>query len=129
MRSFTLAELAALRRTQTSAMMDTCVILSHSAGATDAFGNPTDIYVAGESVPCGYKPRSTREAQQGNETVLIDAEMRLPVMTVIKATDRVRLLRRYGETLAVPLLFSVVGQPAQGPSGLVVNLRKVTHDQ
>lgn len=106
--------------------MDTCVIMSHSAGAANNYGKPADIYVDGAPTACGYKPRSTREAQQGNETVIIDAELRLPIGTAVKAADRVRLTKRYGEALATPLLFSVIGQPAQGPSGLVVNLRRVT---
>lgn len=126
MRTFTSSELSGFRRTQAAAMMDTCTILSHSSGAANAYGKPADSYVEGVPGPCGYKPRSIREVQQGNETVVIDAELRLPIGTVIKSTDRIRLIKRYGETLATPLLFAVAGQPAQGPSGLVVSLRRVT---
>lgn len=126
MRVFSSSELSSFRRTQDGAMMDTCTILTQSAGATDGYGNPADSYSEGSPLDCGYKPRSSREAQQGNETVLIDAELRLPVATTIKSADKVKLTKRYGETLTTPLIFYVVGQPAKGPSGLVVNLRRVT---
>ena len=106
-------------------MMDTCTLLIYSAGATDAYGTPGDTYVETSVLACGYKPTGTREVQQGNEAVLIDGELRLPIGTTIKSTDRIRLVTRYGEAIT-PLLFAVIGQPAQGPSGLVVKLRKVT---
>lgn len=107
-------------------MMDTCTILTFSTGAANGYGKPAVSYAEGSPIICGYRPRSTREVQQGNETVIIDGELRLPITTAIKSTDRVRLTKRFGETLATPLLFSVIGQPAQGPSGLVVSLRRVT---
>ena len=128
MRAFTNSELSAMRQTQTSAMMDTCVVLIHGSGAIDAYGNPSAGYSEGSPVRCGYHPGSSREVQQGNETVLVDATLRLPVGTVINSRDRVRLTHRFGEVLATPLLFDVMGQPAQGPSGLLVNLRRVTDE-
>lgn len=128
MRALTSSELAAMRQTQESAMMDTCIVLTHGSGATDAYNTPSDGYSEGSPVRCGYRPGSTREVQQGNETVLVDATLRLSVGTAINSRDRVRLTHRFGEALATPLLFAVVGQPAQGPSGLVVNLRRVTDE-
>lgn len=106
-------------------MMDTCVIYTHSDGATDAYGSPSVTYSAGSAVACGYKPSSTREVQQGNETVIIDAQLRLAIGTAIGSRDRVQLTKRYGDSIT-PILFDVTGQPAQGPSGIVVNLRRVT---
>ncbi|MCB0106904.1 MAG: hypothetical protein KDE53_13375 [Caldilineaceae bacterium] len=114
-----------MRATQQSSMMDTCVVMTYNAGITDTYGNSGSSYIDTSPVICGYKPTGTREVQQGNETVMIDGELRLPIGTTIKSTDRIRLVTRYGEAIT-PLLFSVVGQPAQGPSGIVVKLRKVT---
>lgn len=113
------------RRTQEGAMMDTCVIMAFADGAINDYGNPSNVYTDGSPTICGYKPTGTREVQQGNETVLIDAELRLPIATVIKPTDQVRLIKRFGESITA-LTFAVVGQPARGPSGLVVKLARVT---
>lgn len=106
-------------------MMDTCIIMAFADGATNDYGNPSDVYTDGAPTICGYKPTGTREVQQGNETVLIDAELRLPIATAIKSTDKVRLTKRFGESITA-LTFAVVGQPARGPSGLVVKLRRAT---
>lgn len=103
-------------------MLDTCIVHSYSAGATDSYGVPGAGYTAGQPVQCGYKPRSSREVQQGNETVKIDAELRLPYGTAIKSLDRVELTHRYGDALTPTLLFEVAGQPAIGLSAVVVNL-------
>lgn len=113
------------RREQAAAtltMLDTCIVHSYGAGATDTYGVPGASYTAGAPTACGYKPRSSREVQQGNETVKVDAELRLPYGTAIKSLDRIELTHRYGDALNPTLLFEVVGLPAIGLSAIVVNL-------
>lgn len=105
-------------------MLDTCIVHRHSAATANAYGVPGATYAAGAPTACGYKARSSREVQQGNDTVIIDAELRLPHGTAIKSLDRVEVTHRYGDALTPALLFEVIGQPAIGMSAVVVNLVK-----
>lgn len=105
-------------------MQDTCVIQYATSGAANAYGVPTVAYTAGTPTPCGYKARSSKEVQQGNETVIIDAELRLPYGTDIKSNARVTLTHRFGVELAIKPTFNVIGEPEQGFSAIVVNLVK-----
>lgn len=128
MRRFTNGELAGMQRTQQGAMMDLCRIADYAAGAGNAYGQKPAVYTnRGQATICGYDPTATGEVLQGSEVVTIDAALRLPVDTVIDSRDRVTLLERFGAALVVPLTFDVIGNPEQGPSGLVVKLRRI-HD-
>jgi hypothetical protein len=126
MRDLQSSERAALRVYQVETLQDTCIVQTRSEAATDPYGEGGATYTPGSPIRCGYKARSSREVQQGNETVLIDGELRLPHGTAIVSLDRVQVTKRYGETLTPPLLFYVVGQPAIGVSGVVVSLKRVT---
>lgn len=106
----------------TATMLDTCIIHRRNAATANAYGIPGATYTAGQPVQCGYKARSSREVQQGNETVIVDAELRLPYGTQIASLDRVEVTHRYGDALTPTLLFNVVGQPAIGLSAIVVSL-------
>lgn len=128
MRALQSEELDRLQSNQESSLMDAGKIYSYSDSTTDNYGNPAPSYAVGDVVACGYKPRSTREVQQGNETITIDGELRLAHGTVITSKDRFELTKRYGETLSPTLLFYVVGLPAIGPSGVVVNLKRVSDE-
>lgn len=115
-----------MQRTQQGAMMDLCRIGDYAAGAGNAYGQKPGTYTDRDyTTVCGYDPTASGEMLQGNETVTIDAALRLPVATVIDSRDRVTLLERFGTALAIPLVFYVYGNPEQGPSGLVVKLRRV----
>lgn len=105
-------------------MQDTCLIQYPTSGAANAYGVPVVTYSAGISSPCGYKARSSREVQQGNETVIIDAELRLPYGTTIDSKARIKLTHRFGQELTVKPTFNVIGEPEQGFTAIVVNLVK-----
>lgn len=126
MRAFAPAELSGMQRTQNAAMMDTCIIYAHSATSQNAYGKPGATYTLGvRRTPCGYDATASDEILQGNESVTVDAVFRLPVGTQIAALDRVQLVARFGTDLVTPILFEVIGMPDGGPSGIVVNARKV----
>ena len=125
MRAFAPAELSGMQRTQNAAMMDTCIIYAHSATSQNAYGKPGATYTAGARQACGYDATGGGEVLQGNETVTVDATFRLPVGTEVSALDRVQLVARFGNELAISPMFEVVGMPEEGPSGIVVNARKV----
>lgn len=128
MRPLVPVELSRMRNTQTAAMFDTCIVHRRSMGVVDALGTPGAIYTAGEPERCGYKPSSTREANQDGQVVIVDAVLRMGIGTVIGNLDRVEITHRFSSELAVKPLYSVIGQPALGPSGLVINLALVTDE-
>jgi hypothetical protein len=126
MRHFTTVELSRLAGTQTGAMQDICRILAYSAVSSDygpATGQAT--YTAGSPVVCGYNPKP-KEVQGDGQVMMTDGTLRLPSGTTISHLDRIRLTHRYGVALSPVETFEVLGQPARGPSGLVVYLRMVT---
>jgi hypothetical protein len=123
-------ELATFQGTQESAMHDTCVILTATV-TTDRYGKPVKTtYAAGPEIPCGFRQggqagAGTNEVMAETEVVTADAVLRLAVDTVITSRDRVVVTHRYG--VAVPLqAYGVLGQPARGPSALLVELELVT---
>lgn len=126
MQAFSSDELARMQGAQESAMQDTCIVYTYAAGATNALGHAAAGYTAQTAQPCGYKPNATREANDGGEVALVDAVLRLAIDATIGEHDRVKVTKRFGVTLTDQPLYEVVGIPARGPSGLVVNLQRVT---
>ena len=108
----------------TETMQDTCIIQHPASGSANAYGIPVVGYAEGEPTPCGYKASSSKEVQRGNDTVIIDAKLRLPYGTSIKSDARVTLTHRFGQELAIKPTFNVIGEPEQGFSAIVVNLVK-----
>lgn len=117
-------EIARMRTTQEDHMPDTCVVLSYSA-TSDNYGHDVETYTPGSAIVCGYMPSSENEINEDSQTEVASAQMRLPISTQIGKLDRVQLTALKGETLAAPLLFQVTGTPKQGPSGLVVMLKRI----
>jgi hypothetical protein len=114
-----------MQHTYDAAMPDTCVRLVYSA-TPDAYGQPSPTWTAAAaSLACGYNGKS-REVMDGAQVVMTDGSLRLPIATVLVNTDRIRLTHRHGVALATALAYEIIGAPAQGPMGLVVNLRLVT---
>jgi len=115
-----------MQATQVSAMQDTCVVYTYSDGSSNALGHATPTYTAQTAQDCGYKPNSTREANDDGEVALVEAELRVAIDTSIAPSDRVKITHRFGVELTDQPLFSVLGIAKRGPSGLVVNLQRVT---
>jgi hypothetical protein len=128
MRSFSPKELSNLRRVQQSAMMDRCSLQRASApGAKNGFGNPTVVYADPVTFICGYQPSASNEVMIGNETVVANAVIRLPISARPTSRDRITVTHLKGEEQDPVLRFEVVGQPAQGPSGYVVAVQRITY--
>jgi len=125
MHTFNGVELIRLRAAQETSMQDICVILAYGE-TTDTWGNPETFYTAGAARACGFKPLSPREVQESGLVPTILAELRLPHDTALDVRDRVRITKRYGETLATALEYEIVGPVRLGPSGQVVYLEAVT---
>lgn len=127
---FTAAELSGMATVQTAHMMDTGVLQAHSA-TQDAHGQQVDSYADGVAIPCGfgYAPlgRAPEVVLEDGTTVTVDAQVRLRVADgdAARAVDRFKLTHRFGEALNTPQVFEIVGLPRRGPSGIVLQLRKV----
>lgn len=124
---FHAARLARMRAVQERAMQDTCEVLV-SSSTIDPDGQPQETYAVGATLRCGVDPQPSREVMDDTQLVVADASVRLPVSaeSLIKHTDRLRITQRFGEALATQPVYSIIGVPVRGPSGIVVHLRLVT---
>jgi hypothetical protein len=108
-------------------MQDTCRIGVYSA-SPDAYNNPEAVYdYSGAAVACGLEHLNPNELQGTGEVPVIEARLRLPLTTSVKETDRIRVTHRYGGDVAGED-YEIVGPARRGPSGLVLDLRRVTDD-
>jgi len=124
MRVLTNNELTRMQETQNGAMQDTCIILDYSSVSND-WGNPTQSYILRTSaISCGFEPVKTSETHGSGEVPLFDARLRLPINTTIDAIDRIRITHRYGVSIDNQD-YSIVGPVKRGPSGLVLNIKKI----
>lgn len=123
--SFSTAELASLQTAQEGHMMDTCVRLVYTPGVADAYGKPAESWVDGATLSCGFYPGRSSEVMHWTEVVLSEAQIRLPITTSLNNRDRLRVTHRHGVAITAET-YEIVGQPLRGPSGLLLNLRKVT---
>ena len=116
-----------MRAAQDAHMMDRGKVRTFSAGADDSYGIPAEGWTDGIEIPCGFQfANRTDEVMGETAVVAIDAKLRLPHGTTITSQDRFLLTRRMGVTLATAEEYEVVGQPKQGPSGLYLELKRVT---
>lgn len=128
-RHFTATQLARMQGTQDSAMQDTCVVLTYSS-TDDDYGNPVATYTAGASMICGVREMGPREVQASNLVPQIDVQLRLPIDTELDPRDRIRITGRYAEgsifeEALTAVDYEIVGPVKRGPSGLVVECKKV----
>ena len=127
MEAFAEAELAGMQSAQEAAMMDTCVLQVWSSGSADAYGQRVETWTDGAALACGFNPKGGREVPGPEASPIItDASVRLPIDTSVDRKDRVKVTHRFGVALGAAQVFEVVGEPRRGPSGLQLDLRKVT---
>jgi hypothetical protein len=131
MRPPTAGQLSHLQAANVAAMWDTCVRVVYDGTATDTYGHPTPVWTSGAILACGLDnlvgmSSARREVMIGTQVVVIDARLRLPIDTTLDHRDRIRITHRHGVALSTPEVYEIMGEPARGPSGLVVDLRTVT---
>lgn len=130
-RHFSETELERMQGTQDSAMQDVCTVLAYSS-TDDDYGNPEATYTAGASMICGVQQVRPAESQASGLVPRIDMVVRLPIDTELDPRDRIRVSGRYveGSIFDEPVTavdYEIVGPAKRGPSGLVVECRKVVH--
>lgn len=135
-RAFSAGELASFKSTQESAMMDTCAIYSPTDAGPSDLGLPQITWSLAFTSDCGFSfdpIQNNSETQDEGDVVAKTAKLRLPVPEkwdsgqgeILKGDFRVKITNRFGYTTRDDLWFYAVGQPAEGPSGLVINLELV----
>jgi hypothetical protein len=122
---FSTSELAGMQQTQEDHMMDRCTVDAYAAGATDDYGNPVPTWTPGAVTRCGYQPVKLADQMDLSKVPAFDATLRLPINTAIDPRDRITMTQRHGVAVT-PFTLEIVGEPKRGPSGLVLELRKVT---
>jgi hypothetical protein len=126
MRHFTPGELGGMQGTQSGAMMDTGRIWRYSEAEGD-YGAPKASYTPDAVTVCGLDLTSGRNLRKPEYLApVVDARLRLPAGTQIEAHDKFEVLSRYGQALGTSLFFEVDGPAREGPSGVVVDLRRST---
>lgn len=124
--SLTSSDLTRMRATQEAHMMDECVILRH-ASDSNRLNEPVSTYTADHAATkCGLdmRPGSMRWNAQ-SVTLVYDATLRLPIVTMINTLDRIRITKRFGETLATALEYAIVGPVQRGASGIRLLLQRI----
>lgn len=125
MRPFTAGELARMQYTQGGSLQDICRRLVYVAGTVDQYGKPESRYTLGDELPCGFGPAPTSEAMGEAQVPTGAFVLRFAIDTVLDPRDRLRLAARFGVDITT-IDYEIVGQPARGPSGLVVSVRLAT---
>ena len=115
-----------MREAQTDHMLDTC-ILQTCTEEISSFRNPVPSYEdAEEAINCGLDMRSGAEKRKPDMTpVEYDATIRLAITEAPSEKDRIKITKRFGETLTTPLIFDIVSPIQRGPSCIRLRLRKI----
>lgn len=123
---FTEAELTFMRAAQDGRMMDTGNIQPVSA-TVDTFGQSVETWPTNsDDIACGLDMRPGSERHGADKTVIqYDATVRLPISTTFDLRDKFRVTKRFGETLATPLVFEFVSPIQRGPSGIRAMLKRI----
>ena len=122
---FSTDELADFRTSQENHLMDTVVRQAYSA-TSNSYNEDVVTYTDQTAIKCGLDMRPGSERHTLNYTALeYDATMRLPITTTVDARDRMKVTKRFGETLATALVFEIVGPVQRGPSGIRLLLKRV----
>jgi hypothetical protein len=117
-RAFTEVQLAGMQGTHVEHLMDTCRVGTR-VDTQDSTGAAVAGYTWSAPLACGLQSKGS------TQPITYDAQVRLPMGTVLGAADAVRVTKRHGVAQATPLEYEVVAPPAQGPAGLVLLVAKV----
>lgn len=105
-------DLAMMRADQTDALWDTCVVQTQSV-TVDTYGQGIETFTDGTAIACRFVPSSGREIKEitrpDGTITIIRALLRLPRGTTVTPNDRIKITKRFGETLTTALVYGVAG--------------------
>lgn len=124
---FTAADLANMREAQTDRMQDACYIQALSQ-STNSFGEVVNSWAdSGSEIACGLDMRAGSERREADKTVVMyDATLRLSITASVDETKRIRVTKRFAESLTTPLVFDIAAPVQRGPSAIRILLNKVS---
>ena len=126
--TLTAADLVIMRAAQTQSLMDTCVVQTQSV-TVDTYGQGIETFTDGSAIACRFVPSNRVAASEVNRTTstitITPATVRLPLGTTVTPKDRVKITKRFGETLGTALIFGVDAVSTQGPTCITVTLKDV----
>lgn len=117
--------LSRVRAVQKDHMFDTVVRLVWSS-EKDSLNADIPTWTAGATLRCGIDMTGGSEQRDGGRIMVRwDARLRLPLGTVVDLRDRFRIVAHFGQSVLDETVYEIVSPPEEGPSGIVLNLRKV----
>jgi head-tail adaptor len=123
---FSVDELSRMKEVQVDSLQDRCVIQRHGYTGND-FGEQESSWTdeAAETA-CGVDMRPGSEREFARNTLLqYDAVLRLAITVDVDEKDRIKVTKRYGETLSTALVFGIVSPMQRGVSGIRILLKRV----
>lgn len=122
---FTDKELTGMMMAQETHMMDEAIRMAWSS-VKDVLNADVPTWTDGRTLICGVDMTGGSEQRDGGRIVVRwDARIRLPLGTTLDLRDRFRIKSRFGSPVLSGLVYEIVSPPEEGPSGIVLNLRKV----
>lgn len=114
-----------MRATQVNHMQDTCIIQTCTQ-TVDSYGQPIESFADGQPIECGLEMGAGSERFGTDKTLVeYDAVLRLSVSRVPTELDRIKITKRFEETLGSPLVYKIVSPIRKGVSGIRILLRRV----
>ena len=124
MRPFTTGELERMRAFSQAQMVDAGRVLRRTEGARDGRGQRAATFTPQDVIPCTFViTAATEQLSEATGAAITDAVVYVPLDTPIGPLDRFQLTHRFGQALASPITYSVIGQPAPDVATLRVGLR------
>lgn len=117
--------LSRMQQVQESHMFDEVVRLVWSS-TKDSLNADISTWTAGITLRCGIDMTGGSEQRDGGRIMVTwDAAIRLPLGTTYDMRDRFRIASRFGQPVLDGTVYEIVSPAEVGPSGIVLNLRKV----
>ena len=125
MRPLTAIELSRMQGAQVDAMMDACVLMTYSE-SLNSINHPVPAWTDGPILVCGLDMTGGQEMRSGGKVVVTwEARIRLPLGTRFDLRDRIRVALRFGQPTDNNTVYGFDGPAQEGPSGIVVPIKKV----
>lgn len=119
------SQLSHFRERQVKSLSDTCHRLIHSYDTNELNEKVSRWTEDHTDIKCGLL-QSGNERNRTNDTLLnYDAIIRLPLSEIWDVKDQIKITKRYGEDLDIPLIYAIASPIQRGPSGIQLKLKRV----
>lgn len=121
------SQLDHFRERQEASLMDVCHRLVHSYSSNTHY-EKVDVWTEDTTDrKCGLDQSPGSERSRTSDTLIVyDAVIRLPLSEAWNEKDKIKILKRFGETLGTPIEYGIISPIQRGPSGIRMLLRKIS---